>query len=339
MTYTSSVAVPPRNYRDVSLDSNTGEASQLHILFERIGVQLGAMSSAGNLLIGPNPETALLGKNRRSQIHQNRHIELAIVLEGRLNLWWEGKFAVCPAGSVLVIPARSRYLPHCEVPNQRLGPHSVVWIVLNAGGGTIHTCHFEIKTHYLGEYYTFNEPQTTGISRVMAQELATRSEHYETVVRSLVSCLLIWLSRASILPITSVNSSGTPQGTETTLAPENDFQERVESYLLGHYHRPLSLPEVARALGCSPSFLCRRYRQITGNTPFRRLRDIRIEAAKRLLQSDLSVTRIAEMVGFDDVFYFSRVFSRMEGKSPQSYQKQMRSESQEGCVIPFPSEP
>jgi AraC-like DNA-binding protein len=328
MNQTSPVAVPPRNYRDVSLDSNTGDASQLRDLFERVGVQLGATSAAVNLLIGPNPETALLSKSRRSEVHQNRHIELAVVLEGRLNLWWEGDFTTCPTSSVLVIPARCRYLPHCEIPGQRLGSHSVVWIVLNAGGGTIHTCHFEVKTHYLGEYFTFNEPQTTGITRVMAQELATRSDHFETVIRSLVSCLLIWLSRASILPITSVSSATPPQGTETQLAPENDFQGRVESYLLGHYHRPLSLPEVARALGCSPSFLCRRYRQITGHTPFRRLRDIRIEAAKRLLQSDLSITRIAEMVGFDDVFYFSRVFSKVEGKSPQSYQKQMRSESQ-----------
>ncbi len=320
--------IPPRNYRDVSFQGPIGDTRPIGDLLERAGVRLGSHSVPLHLIIGPEAQSGLPGKYRRSDLHQNRHIELALVTEGCLNIWWEGTLASCPVDSVLVIPARCRYLPHCPLSDQPARPHSVLWIVLSPGGGTVHSCHFEGETHSLGEYFHFNVPQATAITRALEQELAVRVDHLEAVVRGLVSCLLIWLSRASSMPITfQTGSRSLSEATELPLEG-TDFAARVESYLLGHYHRPLSLSGVARALGCSPSFLCRRYRQLTGDTPFHRLRHIRIAAAKSLLRSDLPVTRVAEMVGYDDVFYFSRVFSRLEGMSPRAYQKGVYSVSE-----------
>ena len=51
----------------------------------------------------------------------------------------------------------------------------------------------------------------------------------------------------------------------------------------------------------------------------------RIQKAKELLEDDrLSVEQIAEMVGYRDYFYFTKVFKKTEGVSPSSYRKNRR---------------
>ena len=53
------------------------------------------------------------------------------------------------------------------------------------------------------------------------------------------------------------------------------------------------------------------------------LAQARMTQAKKLLaQRDLSITDVAQMVGYDDYAYFSRVFKRMEGKSPRVYREE-----------------
>jgi AraC-like DNA-binding protein len=155
----------------------------------------------------------------------------------------------------------------------------------------------------------------TGLARSIAQELGDRSSHFDIAIRGCLLCLFTYLMRAPVQPISRVHDPNLS-------APEScadAFSARVEAYLLSHYHRPLSLPQVARSIGCSTAYLCRRFRAATGQTPFQVLRAVRIEAAKHLLRSEVPIARVAEMVGFDDPFYFSRVFSAAVGESPQGY--------------------
>ena len=46
-----------------------------------------------------------------------------------------------------------------------------------------------------------------------------------------------------------------------------------------------------------------------------------IEKAKELMLSGYKIYEAAQMVGFDDVSYFSRVFKKYEGCSPREYEK------------------
>jgi AraC-like DNA-binding protein len=238
-------------------------------------------------------------------------------------IWWEGTITRCPAGSVLVIPPGTRYLPHAVVPDVPQQAHSVVWLALHRGCAIVHMCSLEGDAHHLGEYYSFTDAQVTNQARSMAQELAERSAHYTTAIRGGLLCLLTWLLRAPVHRISRLHGSDQ----EPQQNAQDSFNDRVESYLLSHYHRPLSLGQVAESVGCSPAYLCRRFRELTGQTPFQFLRDVRIEAAKRLLRSEVPIARVAEMVGFEDPLYFSKVFSNQVGESPQSFRAQRHAET------------
>ena len=56
------------------------------------------------------------------------------------------------------------------------------------------------------------------------------------------------------------------------------------------------------------------------------LTNLRMEEAKRLIDenSDLSFAAIAEMTGYPDPHYFSRIFKNMTGDSPSEYKEKSR---------------
>ena len=187
-----------------------------------------------------------------------------------------------------------------------------------------HQCSLTGDRHYLSEYFSFSNSTSMNVARNIADELAGHESYYETAIVGNLLCLLADLLRSPALPITRLdNAASTVQ-----LSNTDPFSTKVEAFLLSHYHRPLSLPQIARSVGCSPAYLCRRFRALTGGTPFQLLRAVRIEAAKHLLRSEVPIARVAAMVGIEDALYFSRVFSSSAGESPQSYRIRHRSESQ-----------
>jgi AraC-like DNA-binding protein len=77
---------------------------------------------------------------------------------------------------------------------------------------------------------------------------------------------------------------------------------------------------MARRLHCCPDHFTRAFRAITGSTPSRFVVGARIAAAKGLLRaSSLSVTAVAEALGYSDVYFFSKQFRRETGTTPTQY--------------------
>lgn len=80
------------------------------------------------------------------------------------------------------------------------------------------------------------------------------------------------------------------------------------------------LPYFARAFGASAPHFVRLFRKLQGEPPMRFYNRLRIEKACELLpQSNLSIKEVAAAVGFDDPAYFSRLFKKEVGQSPEQY--------------------
>jgi signal transduction histidine kinase/DNA-binding LacI/PurR family transcriptional regulator/AraC-like DNA-binding protein/CheY-like chemotaxis protein len=108
-----------------------------------------------------------------------------------------------------------------------------------------------------------------------------------------------------------------------TLPPQTSaLVKRTVAFLHQNYSRPLSRWELAKALGISEDYLSRVFNRELGLTPWDYLNRYRILQAKALLQSTSSSVRIiAHRVGFRDQSYFSRVFHKFTGQSPQAYRE------------------
>jgi AraC-like DNA-binding protein len=79
------------------------------------------------------------------------------------------------------------------------------------------------------------------------------------------------------------------------------------------------LKELAEFAHVSPSYLGSIFRRVTGRSPIDYLIEIRINRAKNLLRDGYSVTETSRFVGFNDIYYFSRMFKSHEGMSPSEY--------------------
>jgi AraC-like DNA-binding protein len=92
------------------------------------------------------------------------------------------------------------------------------------------------------------------------------------------------------------------------------------------FARPISLSDVARAVRRSPAYLTTVVREQTGQTVVEWLVERRMAEARRLLQeTDESVARIADRVGYSDATHFIRLFRRAHGTTPQAWRKRLES--------------
>ncbi len=102
---------------------------------------------------------------------------------------------------------------------------------------------------------------------------------------------------------------------------------RCVQYIETHYGNKVALEQLAEAVNLSPSYLSRIFKQETG-TPFHiYLNQVRVDKSKELLlQRGLRLIDIAVAVGFEDQSYFTKVFKRYVGVTPNQYRILMRKE-------------
>ncbi len=92
------------------------------------------------------------------------------------------------------------------------------------------------------------------------------------------------------------------------------------AFIREHLHRDITLAEISRQAGLTPSYFGQIFRRYIGVPPHTYLNNCRIERAKRLiLNESVSCTEAADLVGFQTVHAFSKVFKRHTGKAPTDW--------------------
>lgn len=98
------------------------------------------------------------------------------------------------------------------------------------------------------------------------------------------------------------------------------FIKRIKSYITGHLDTDLSLSNVSNYFNYNPSYISRLFKQKSGINLSDYVTNMRMQEAKRLLsKTNASVQTIAHQVGFDSPQYFSTVFKKNIGVTPQEY--------------------
>jgi YesN/AraC family two-component response regulator len=104
--------------------------------------------------------------------------------------------------------------------------------------------------------------------------------------------------------------------------------QRAMGLIQQRYWDKLSLGVLARQVGMSKYRLSHRFREVLGVTFRDYLLQVRLERAKALLATDdVSISEVADMVGFGDLPRFDKVFKRDTGFSPSAYRTMVRSHS------------
>ena len=112
------------------------------------------------------------------------------------------------------------------------------------------------------------------------------------------------------------------EGNKTGFESINDVEKAVH-YFNQHFTENINIDEFAKSLNMSTCWFIRRFKQIMKVTPLQYVLSLKMNLAKEHLEySDMNVSEIAISVGYDNVLYFSRLFSKHAGMSPSEYKRQ-----------------
>lgn len=106
-----------------------------------------------------------------------------------------------------------------------------------------------------------------------------------------------------------------------TSTPKTSFPiEQQHTFIQNNFNYKISIKSLADTAGYSEAHFINLFKKYYGCTPKECILDLRMEKAKSLLQTtDLYINEIAQQCGYDDALYFSRLFRRHIGISPQEF--------------------
>jgi two-component system, response regulator YesN len=104
---------------------------------------------------------------------------------------------------------------------------------------------------------------------------------------------------------------------------ENSYKKIITdaiAYIKQNYNKNLSLTDTAKHIQVSSSYLSSLFSQETGKCFTDYLTEVRIEKAKEYIErTNMKMYEIAESVGFQNIYYFSKIFKKVTGKTPMEF--------------------
>lgn len=98
--------------------------------------------------------------------------------------------------------------------------------------------------------------------------------------------------------------------------------EKVLNYINDHYTKHINISYLCSMIKLSRGHFSKIFKTITGKTPIQYINQVRIEHGKDLLASTtLHIKDVARQTGFNDEFYFTRIFKQYEGCSPSEFKQ------------------
>jgi AraC-like DNA-binding protein len=116
------------------------------------------------------------------------------------------------------------------------------------------------------------------------------------------------------------------QGHPVLLDPSTvQLAEGVAAYISDHYRNAISYQTLGEMFNFHPAYIARCFKRVFDCTPLEHLISFRILQGKIILMnSDKPIGRITEDVGFSNVSYFIRCFTKAAGVTPLQYRKLYR---------------
>lgn len=240
--------------------------------------------------------------------HHN-FFELAICYEGEMSFVGHCSTILLKKGdAVIVKPAAWHYESYCR-PDR---PYKLCWLYATPQlAGSILTCYsptaFRITEH--GTLPMLEE--VTQFKKIVKEE-SEQSLHWRLNAKSLLAGMLIDFDRRK-------QSAGSIPNLQ-----ELDPVKKLLHITKARFREPLQIKNLAKEVGMSADHLSKRLHAACGMTFKNYLNGIRIHHAQQLLKSGWSIKETADECGFQDVYYFSRVFKQRCKISPGQFLRAAR---------------
>ncbi|MFL2129282.1 MAG: helix-turn-helix domain-containing protein [Ruoffia tabacinasalis] len=133
----------------------------------------------------------------------------------------------------------------------------------------------------------------------------------ELILKKLLECIMVHVLKNSELSIK-----------DASVQVKNDEIERIQQYIRKNYSQKISLDDLSNHVGINKYYLIRLFKQKTGLSPIDYLIHVRLaEAEKLLATSNITISKISDMVGFHSPSHFSKTFKESNHCTPSAFRK------------------
>lgn len=126
---------------------------------------------------------------------------------------------------------------------------------------------------------------------------------------------------AKLLECVALKIAGATTALEEAETLAFDTYLQCRRHIEEHYPRLQTLEQIAKQCHVNKAYLCRLFGRYHHQSPYQYLLRLKINQAAALLQPGLLVKQVAQQMGFDDAFHFSRVFRRIHGVWPSAFRR------------------
>jgi AraC family transcriptional regulator of arabinose operon len=166
------------------------------------------------------------------------------------------------------------------------------------------------QIYYIGKFDTIRE-----ITNKIITEIQLKKYKYESLCGAYLHELIIAIARHIELLKNGNNYEKHNNISNTIKAMHNNYSNNI------------NIDEYAKQCYISKYHYIRLFKEQTGMSPYAYVINIRMEKAKEYLKlTNLSISEIAEIVGYNNPFNFSNIFKKYTGQSPSSYRKDAKDE-------------
>ena len=254
-----------------------------------------------------NVSSAKYGGDWHSVPHTHNHMELFFIVGGKGQFLIQDELHPVDVNNLVIINPN---IIHTEVS---LNAQPLEYIVLGIEGAELVTGEntrgpFCILDHY-------ESVEISSCMRNILREMEQKNTGYEDVCQAYMEILIIRLMRNTALAVP----------VEPQVISANRQCAAVRRYIDLHFKEPLTLDQLAREAHMNKYYLSHAFKREYGVSPINYLISRRIEESKYLLaETDLSLSQIAQLMGFSSLSYFSQVFHRTQAVSPKEYRQNLK---------------
>ncbi len=254
-----------------------------------------------------NVASSRYGGDWHSVPHTHNHTELFYIVGGKGQFLIEDQAFPVDANNLVIIN------PNVLHTEDSLNAQPLEYIVLGIEGIELATTAISNGRFCILDH--FESVEIAGCLRNILRETEQKNTGYEDVCQAYMEILIIRLMRT-----TSIAVPAEPQAVTT-----NRQCAAVRRYIDLHFKEALTLEQLAEEGHMNKYYLSHAFKREYGVSPINYMIYKRIEESKYLLtETDLSMSQIAQLLGFSSLSYFSQVFHRTQDISPKEYRNSHR---------------
>lgn len=240
--------------------------------------------------------------------HTHNHTELFFIVSGKGQFLIQDQVFPVDVNNLVIINPN---VPHTEAS---LNAQPMEYIVLGITGVELAT---DVNSN--GQFCILDHFESVEISsclRNILRETEIKNTGYEDVCQAYMEILIIRLMR---------NIAMTTQG-EPQALPGNRQCAAIKRYIDLHFKESLTLEQLSSGAHMNKYYLAHTFKREYGISPINYMLFRRIEESKYLLaETDLSMSQIAQILGFSSSSYFSQVFRKSQHMSPMEFRHNSKS--------------